>query len=169
MIYKIRLAEEGDIPFLKDVEQSAAIAFHVLPDYHDSGRTVPAKILLEMTASRKLWIAVTDTEQPVGFIGCRNMGRLLYIHEVSVAHDFQKQGIGRSLVLTVIECASHSGYQAVGLTTRRDAAWNFPFYKSLDFLEINDGSEWPDLFMQLQQEILNGADPVVRCAMIRKL
>ncbi len=142
------------------------MAFRVLQDYVPDDRTVPAHILNAMANAKKLWVAVSDNK-PVSFVGCRDMGTLLYVHEISVAHNFQKQGIGRKLMQTVIENATGGGYLAIGLTTRRDARWNMPFYASLGFAEITDTGTWPDLFAQLQKEIADGANPTTRCAMIK--
>jgi hypothetical protein len=36
---------------------------------------------------------------------------------------------------TVIEDAQRTRYPVIGLTTRRDAPWNKPFYQSLGFTE----------------------------------
>lgn len=166
---QIRLANENDISFLADVERSASIVFHSLPDYDSSGRTVETVLLEKMIEAQKLWVAVNSKDQTVGFIGCRNIDDFLYIHEISVAYDFQKKGIGRLLMQNVLQEAEHSGYPAVGLTTRRDALWNGPFYKSLGFVEVTDAKEWPGLFTQLQKEVNQGANPSIRCAMIKNL
>ena len=134
-----------------------------------AGRTVPKELLMEMANDRKLWVAINDADQPIGFIGCRNMDNVLYIHEISVAYEFQKQGVGRKLMLTALNDAASKGYAAVGLTTRRDAVWNMPFYKTLGFFEILDIQEYPNLWAQLQDEIKNGATASIRCAMVKKL
>ena len=165
--FLIRLAGKSDIPFLADVERSAAAAFHALPDYDPSGRVVEPLLLEQMSIEKKLWVATASDGKLIGFIGCEDIDDFLYIHEISVAHDFQKQGIGRSLMLTALDEARERGYKAIGLTTRRDAYWNGPFYRSLGFCELTDEKEWPGLFSQLQREIVEGADPLIRCAMIK--
>lgn len=93
----------------------------------------------------------------------------MYIHEISVAYEAQKQGIGRRLMLTVLDFAQNGGYSAIGLTTRRDARWNMPFYQSLGFIETRDAQVWPDLFARLENEVAQGANPAIRCAMVRML
>jgi ribosomal protein S18 acetylase RimI-like enzyme len=166
---EVRLATPDDIPFLEEVERSASAAFHVLSDYVPNERTVPSETLVGMASAQKLWVAVTDEDKLVGFIGCRIIDNLFYIHEISVAYDFQKQGIGRHLMLTALQAARRAGYAAAGLTTRRDAIWNMPFYKSLGFTEVSNDQNWPMLFIQLQKEIAEGAAPSMRCAMIKNL
>ncbi len=164
----IKFAEDNDIYHLSAVERSAAQAFHVLKDYESSDRTVSPEQLLAMQATNLLWVA-QNAQQLVGFIGCRGMGALLYIHEVSVAYDYQQQGIGRQLMQTAIHAAEEQGYTAVGLTTRRDAPWNMPFYQSLGFTELPHHNAYPQLTAQLAREIIEGADPAIRCAMVQEL
>ena len=165
----IRPAAEKDIKILADVERSAAEAFLTLSEYIPSDRTVPSDLLMQMMTNKNLWVATVDESEPVGFIGCMDMNNLLYVHEISVAHKFQKQGIGRRLMLHIIDGASRANYPAVGLTTRRDAVWNMPFYKTLGFIETTESQKWPGLFAQLQKEIDNGADSAIRCAMVKIL
>lgn len=169
MTIHIRLATIDDVQYLADVERSAARAFHVLPDYIKTGHTVPTELLVNMAADGKLWVAVDDQKKPVGFIACREMDGLLYVHEVSVAFEHQRQGIGRNLMLKVLDEAVRAGYPGVSLTTRRQAAWNMPFYKKLGFLEVESAQEWLGLFVQLQKEIDSGTASLERCAMIKKL
>lgn len=166
LLITMRPAIPADIPLLPDVERSAARAFLALPGYVESGRTVPEDVLAGMAEAGRLWVAVDGEDRPVGFVGCRDLGQLLYVHEISVALPFQKQGIGRRLMRTVLAEALNRGYPAVGLTTRRDAVWNAPFYASLGFAEIQDSNAWPELFARLQKEIAEGADPAQRCAMV---
>ena len=163
----IRLADLNDLRHLEDVERSAAKAFLILPGYKDDSSTVPLEMLEKMAADKNLWVAVAERDKIVGFIGCRKMDDFLYIHEISVAFEHQKQGIGCHLVRTVINEAARAGYSAIGLTTRRDATWNMPFYKKMGFVEVKDKQKWPGLFSQLEKQIENGADPSLRCAMVK--
>jgi len=162
----IRLAQPEDIPILGGVERSAAAAFLALPNHTPSYRTVPEDMLTEMATGKKLWVATGDDDKIIGFVGCRCLDNILYVHEISVVYECQKQGVGRQLMLTVLNEAIKNEYAAVGLTTRRNAAWNMPFYKTLGFHELTEERECPVLWRQLQSEINHGADPSIRCAMI---
>jgi predicted N-acetyltransferase YhbS len=164
---QIRLATLRDVPLLGEVERSASKAFFVYPNHGPCDDVVPVELLAEIAASGKLWVAIV-ADQPVGFVACREMEDILYVHEISVAQVFQKQGIGRRLMETVLEKAALDGYSAVGLTTSRDVIWNMPFYKTLGFYEIT-GEECPALWGQLQEELKKGANPLTRCAMINPL
>lgn len=167
----VRLAEIADIPRLEAVERSAEETLKTLADYRSNGLVVPVALLAAMVAEELLWVAVTEGG-PVGFVGCRRMDSgMLYVHEIDVARAVQRQGIGRRLMACVLEAATQRGFAVVGLTTRRDAAWNAPFYASLGFCEMTaaDRAAWPALQAQLQKEIADGIDPAVRCAMVRRL
>lgn len=167
--FLIRLAETNDIPLLEDVERSAAKAFSVLQRHvPNSENIVPQSLLVKMAGQRKLWVASNEAGKIIGFAGCRDMDGILYLHEISVACEFQKQGAGRKLMQTVLNEATAAGYPAVGLTTSKDIAWNFPFYETLGFREIA-AHEYPSLEAQLQNAISNGADQSTRCAMIIRL
>lgn len=167
--FLIRLAEPDDVPWLEDVERSAAKAFSVLDCPLPNGSpTVPQSLLMEMAGRGKLWVACNESGKIIGFVGCRDMDDILYVHEISVAYAFQKQGAGRSLMQAVLDEATVAGYPAVGLTTSRDIVWNFPFYETFGFREIA-AYECPALSAQLQDEVHNGANPATRCAMIIRL
>ncbi len=169
MTITIRLARPNDIAALATVERSAAEAFRVLPDHVSGNRTVPTETLLDMIHNNLLWVAVNKQDTPVGFVGCTTMQELLYIHEISVALPQQKQGIGRRLMETVLDYAMPKNYSAIGLTTQRDLVWNKPFYTTLGFTELTDMQSYPALSQKLQSEIVHGANPLTRCAMVKYL
>jgi hypothetical protein len=83
--FGIRLAALADLPKLADVERSAAEAFQSLPNYVASGRTIPPEVLGSMIAASKLWVADHASAGIIGFVGCRDVGEILYVHEISVA------------------------------------------------------------------------------------
>jgi len=167
MNFIIRLGNKDDVASLENVERSAAEAFAILPDYRPGGRTVPPQILYKMVVSKNLWVAVDKEDRVKGFVGCQTMDDCLYVHEISVALNFQKQGIGRRLMNTVIDEAAKRGHAGVVLTTTRHVRWNMPFYKTLGFSEVIDGQKWPNLYAQLQKEIVESADASTRCAMVK--
>jgi GNAT superfamily N-acetyltransferase len=75
-------------------------------------------------------------EQPVGYALCSTQGTALHLEEVSVHPDFGRRGIGRQLVLAVLDLAAAGALGTVTLTTFSDLRWNAPFYKSLGFAVI---------------------------------
>jgi GNAT superfamily N-acetyltransferase len=167
--YTIRVAGDRDIPLLEEVERLAEKAFVVLSDYVLSGNTVPQALLQEMAARQMLWVATSDDDRPIGFVACREMESLLYVHEISVAFEHQKKGVGRRLMERVIDHAIARNYSHIGLTTNRHVDWNKPFYATLGFSEIGDGEEHPELWQHLLEEIKNRTNPGERCAMVKKV
>ena len=55
------------------------------------------------------------------------------MHEVSVRHDSQGNGLGRRLVEAAMEYAQSEGLRCVTLTTFAEVPWNAPFYERLGF------------------------------------
>lgn len=166
--FSVRLASPQDILHLEGIERSAATAFSIYPEYSPDWPTVPQEKLQAMAKDKKLWVAVSEENKPIGFAGCRDMDNILYVHEISVSADCQKQGIGRKLMDTILSFASLEQYDGVGLTTSRDVPWNMPFYKTLGFSEMTDQIEQPMLWEQLQHEIKDGANPRTRCTMLKR-
>lgn len=169
MFSLIRLACAKDIPLLRNVELSAGMAFNAFPNNVPDNRTLGQALLNALFEAQTLWVAVTQNDEPIGFVASHPMGSLFYVHELSVAFPYQKQGLGRRLMQSAITYALEKSYPAVGLTTRRDVPWNKPFYESLGFVEMEDCTQYPALYQQVQKEIAEGANASVRCAMVKPL
>jgi ribosomal protein S18 acetylase RimI-like enzyme len=167
--FTIRTAQCSDVPLLEDVENSAIQAFYVLPGFVPMGGALPQDLLHEICDNGQLWVATGADDKPVGFIAASDVDDLLYIEEMSVALEFQKNGIGRDLMNTLIDYAIAAKYMGIGLTTRRDAAWNMPFYKKLGFTETADDLLPVQLLKIIQDERRSSVNPAVRCAMIKTL
>lgn len=165
---KIRLATLGDIDALKTVEESAAKAFHGSNVGYVADRTVDPDLLKKLVGFKTLWVAVENDNVPIGFAACYALDGFFYLHEISVASEFQGRGIGRRLMYAIEDHARDESYPYIGLITFRDIRWNGPFYKSLGFKEIE-----PDLYSGLhnkyKDDIRHGHDPALRCAMIKVL
>lgn len=160
---RIRTAVESDIPHLAAVEVSAAQAF--VGTGYAADRTVDPALLSKLAARGTLWVAV-DGDQPVGFAACYPLDGFLYLHEISVAREYQGRSIGRRLMNVIEDYAYDHNYPYIGLTTFRDIRWNGPFYQSLGYREIA-----PDMYSGLhnkfKEEIRHGHDPNLRCVMIK--
>ena len=74
----------------------------------------------------------------VGTIWLTNDYRRLYIHHMAVLPEFQKQGIGRSLLQEAIQIADKQGLQAK-LEVHSDNAAALNLYRSMGF-KVLDGS-----------------------------
>ncbi len=166
MSIRIRTAREEDIPQLANVELSAAKAFIGSKVGSVADRTVAPALLSKLAARGTLWVAVEEADKPVGFAACYPLDGFFYLHEISVAQEFQGRSIGRRLMNVIEDYAFDKAYPYIGLITFRDIRWNGPFYQSLGYREIA-----PDLYSGLhnkfKEDIRNGFDPAMRCAMIK--
>jgi GNAT superfamily N-acetyltransferase len=166
----IRVARPDDIPKLGPIEQSAASLFRTANlAWVADGETLPPASLADFCWDGSLWVAVTDDDEPVGFLAAHELDEALHIAEVSVTPSHQRQGIGAHLISTAIEYARETGFEVVTLTTYRDLAWNAPFYIKLGFIEINGQDAGPGHLRKVCDETNAGHDPSQRCVMARRL
>ncbi|MBT9370063.1 GNAT family N-acetyltransferase [Rhizobium sp. CSW-27] len=103
---------------------------------------------------------------PVGYAGAIVAGDRLHVGEMDVHPDWQRRGLGRRLMQTLLARASARGLRGASLTTDRFAPFNAPFYASLGFRMI-EGEACPERLRQiLASEGLKGLDPARRIAML---
>lgn len=120
---------------LPALERSAAQAFRQYPalawlaDSDVMDETEHARFQAEGGS----WVAVSDQNQPLGFLCAAVVGDNLHIHELSVCQEAQGQGLGRQLLDQAIQAARAAGLHAVTLTTFAEVPWNGPFYARLGF------------------------------------
>ncbi len=104
-----------------------------------------------------------------GFLSSETMARELHVWSLQVRSDYQKRGIGRSLLEAAIDYARDCGLTRLTLTTFRDLAFNEGFYASMGFQRL-EGSDVPErLAKELQNEAEQGLPIERRCAMVLKL
>lgn len=168
MMAHIRLAIPEDAKYLPAVEASAGQAFTSIDKYkwlaEGDGQTVQAH--LDFIAKQLEWVAVNDSNEPIGFINAEKYHDSLHICEVSVCQQWQGQGIGKKLIKQVLNTALAHNISAVTLTTCRDVPWNAPYYHRLGF-EILEESQLTDMLRDiLQYEIDAGFQAEDRCAMV---
>lgn len=169
MNYSIRLAEERDIPFLSTIEQNASTAFEGTE--HEIVillGTLPEAFLIEQMLDRLLWVAVDETDRPVGFAAAQEIGPYLHLHELSVEPEHSRRGLGRRLVAAVLDHATDAGYPAVTLSTFREIVWNAPFYQRLGFEILDESTLTEGLRAIREKEASFGLDITARVIM-RKL
>jgi len=97
---------------------------------------------------------------PVGFLAAERQDGGLYVAEVDVAITHQRQGIGRRLMQTAIDCARNEGLANLTLTTRLDIPWNAPFYRALGFLVLDEDALPPHLAAARQRDGGRPAGPL---------
>ena len=111
-------------------------------DLHTFGKNYPssgsdAGFLRERIQNNEIFIAL-ENEELAAFIifEIKNDEKLCYIHQVSVAPEFQRQGIAKELLNKVIDESKKEGCKIVCLTTTSNAPWSVNLYKKTGFIEV---------------------------------
>ena len=162
---RIRLAQLSDVPALPLIEDEASLAFRatehawVTDDAPTGAEDYPPLI-----ANRTVWVA-EDNDGLAGFVSAMPLGDGLHVLELAVRPDHQRRGIGRRLMLAVIEGAGGQGYRSLTLTTFRGVAFNAPFYETLGFEILAEPAAYLQAILD-DQAARRLAD---RCAMLLKL
>lgn len=170
-MFLIRQAEKSDAKNLLAIECSAAQIFrgHTKFGWIADGDVQTEQEYLGYIQQRMAWVAVDNDDQPIGFINTQKLGNSLHIAEVSVAQSWQGKGVGRALILHVIDYALQKSFDNITLTTFRDIPWNAPYYQRLGFSIIESSDLSCTLKSILQQEVDTGFAIEDRCAMIYPL
>ena len=159
----IRLARPDDLALITEISVSAAETFarYGQPLGDGSSPTLPEHCEGPLAAGL-LWIAEDETG-PIGFLAAEVTGDALYVAEVDVTLERQRQGHGRRLLETAIDAARARGLAAVTLETFRTIPWNGPFYASLGFVELPPDELTPHLASAIALQVAHGFTG--RCAM----
>ena len=129
----IRPALTADIPFLPDIERSAGSAFRSTAHaWIADDQIVEAEAYPPLIAANQVQVAEVDGVL-AGLLIVEKIDTSLHIHEISVAEPFQKQGLGRALMLAARRKAQALGCREMTLTTFSNVTFNAPFYASLGF------------------------------------
>jgi GNAT superfamily N-acetyltransferase len=99
---------------------------------------------------------------PIAFLAARQFEDALYIAEVDVAFEYQRQRLGSALMGQAVQTAKSSGLALVGLTTAVTPPWNAPTYQRMGFDICEVPPRW--LAAILEAELRNGQPD--RCAML---
>lgn len=112
-----------------------------------------------------LLMACTPDFVPVGFVAGKIEDTWLHIAEIDVHPEWQRHGIGRRLMQTILDVGQQHGMKGATLTTDRLAAFNARFYATVGF-EIVEGRARPRHLVSLSaDEIAQGFNPARRVAM----
>ncbi|AZC01495.1 GNAT family N-acetyltransferase [Acinetobacter pittii] len=164
--YSIRAACISDIDQLILIEKSASKAFLTIPDlaWIAESNTITPELHVKFISDFYSFVAIDESNQPVGFLYSKKYNNDLYILEVDVDQTRQKQGIGRQLINALINKAKKERMRQITLTTFMDVAWNQIFYEKLGFKIFTSNS--PDYLIDiLNEEISAGFHREGRCAM----
>lgn len=129
---------------------------------------VPADVLSEAMQHGHVFVVRDANSQPVGFTLTSYRGSGLYLDQISVHPDHGRKGIGRVLMLKVLENAEDRHLPDVSLSTFRDIPWNGPFYASMGFREISRDKLEPYM-IEIENSQRELMDVSKRCFMRRKV
>lgn len=167
MSLQIRLAQLQDIAQLMAVERSAAQLFRQQPAWRfiAEGPVMSADRHADFIQRQHEWLAESTAGEVAGFIAVVPQSQDWHIAELSVGANWQRQGIGRRLLIEVAAQAALLGAQRLTLTTFIDVPWNAPYYRRLGFMPIAAERLSPSLRAGLAEEVAQGFAAGSRCAM----
>ena len=135
--YTIRLAKQEELLLLNDLENAAAEIFkNTKYALEIDQKPLSLSVLKQQHQQNLVWVAVNKSDRLVGFAVVLIVDGLAHLHELSVAPQYGRQGIGTKLTKEVINWAKQANFPGITLSTFRDIAWNAPFYRKLGFREI---------------------------------
>jgi GNAT superfamily N-acetyltransferase len=169
--FTIRRATAADAPGFAAIEQSAGDLFRTVAHlaWIADSENLADPHYAELIEHRTSWVAQGGDGQLIGFLCAEIMGEDLHLHELAVALDWQRRGIGRELLGIAIACAAGRGLAGVTLTTFRALGWNEPFYAGLGFETLAEDRIGPRLAAIMQFETARGLPAELRCAMRKQL
>ena len=167
--YLLRRRIESDDATLIDVEQRAAGLFrhHGYPHIADEPMASLAE-LRALMADQSVWVAATESGEPVGFAIAGPLGRFFHLRELSVDPAHGRRGLGAALVGAVVAAAEAAGCDGVSLTTFRSVPFNQPFYERLGFAELAPAVAPAALKEQFEREVPPGIAPGERVLMVHR-
>jgi GNAT superfamily N-acetyltransferase len=155
--YSVNLARFEHIELLADIERAASALFPddiITPELRVS--VVPREQLEAALFDGRLWTAVTDAGDPVGFAIVLSEPDAAFVHEIDVHPAHQRKGLGRRMLRAVIDWARANRFPAVTLTTFEHVPWNAPFYARLGFQTLVEHSLSPAMAQRLRSERARG-------------
>ena len=176
--YIIRFAKQHELLLLNDIENAAAEIFrhtkYALEIYQEP---LSLAVLKQQQKQNLVWVAVHESDYAphspsdrlVGFAVVIIVDGLVHLHELSVASQYGRQGIGTKLTKEIINWAKRANFPGITLSTFRDIPWNAAFYRRLGFQEIPKADIGTELENIRRKEAEAGLPIEERIVMILKL
>ncbi|MBL5930259.1 GNAT family N-acetyltransferase [Lelliottia amnigena] len=158
-------AQPTHFPALRAIELAA---FETLRDAGAvTGQPVANSLqeLSDFSRDGLLFAAFTPDLTPVGFVAGKIVSLWLHIAEIDVPPHWQRRGIGRLLMQTVLSSGQQRGLAGATLTTDNMAAFNAKFYATLGFEPVEDHACPPHLRIEKAEDVKHGLNPARRVAM----
>jgi GNAT superfamily N-acetyltransferase len=164
--YRVVEAAPEHLVALPAIELDASTLF---PESHvpEPLRTVvtPNSAFAAAQREQRLFVALDEVGEPVGFALAGVMDADAYLAELDVKPEHSRRGLGRRLIAAVVGWAEQLGFARLTLATFRDLAWNAPYYERFGFRELDSGEVGPALGGVLRREARAGLDPQRRLTM----
>ena len=166
----IELAREEHLADIPGIELAGATLFAEADLPHEiRHRVTAATDLRDALNASRIWVAVHQSRQTVGFAMAEVVDRQAYLTELDVLPEFGRQGIGSRLVRAVAEWAKTCDFDSLSLITFRHLPWNAPFYEKLGFFIIDSAEHGPELVGLMEEERQVGINMNNRVAMKLKI
>ncbi|WP_181700573.1 GNAT family N-acetyltransferase [Nocardia sp. GTS18] len=162
----IRLAREGDIAALQEIERRAGAPFAEIGMVAVAEDEPPsAELLREFLVGERAWVWPDAQDEPIGYLLLGIVDGQPHIDQVSVDPAYAGLRIGKSLIDHAVSWAKSRGLRELTLTTFTEVPWNGPYYERLGFTYIPVDDEPPGLRAVRAEESANGLDEWPRACM----
>lgn len=162
----VRPAESKDLPVLRQIEWDAGQRYRECGlDQVADHEPASIEVLHGYAADGRAWVTVGDDDEAIGYLLVDEIDGAAHIEQVSVAPDYQGQGLGRALIERVRAWATTKGMTALTLTTFGHIPWNRPLYEHLGFRVLSGEEIGSGLRAVCDAEAEHGLDPDLRVVM----
>lgn len=166
----IRSARRDDIAALREIERAAGQLFAEIGMAEVADDEPPSEeTLLGYQSCGRAWVAVDESDRPIGYVVADILDGNAHIEQVSVLPANMRKGLGRALIEHLAAWAFGQGMQAVTLTTFADVPWNGPYYGRLGFELLTEEEIGSELRDRRGHETGRGLDRWSRICMRRGL
>ena len=158
----IRPARGDDLPICQEIERDAGRAFAEIGMTRIAeDEPLPLPVMERYRDDGGAFVAVDDTDTPIGYLLAEPVDNAVHIEQVSVRLAYARRGVGRRLIDSLTA-------DTLTLTTFRDVPWNAPYYRRLGFRDLSQNELSPGLLAIRQHEAQLGLDRWPRSAMRRR-
>ena len=163
---RIRQATRDDFDILRSIELASFETLRATGAVSGEPEASSDAELQHYLDHALLYAACDPDDIPVGYAGAYVTEGCLHIGEMDVHPDFQRKGLGRRLMETLLAEGRLRKLAEATLTTDRLAPFNAPFYASLGFRLLEKEECSPRLRAILDAEAEKGLDPLRRIGMV---
>jgi ribosomal protein S18 acetylase RimI-like enzyme len=167
-VEQIRRARRDELETLRDIERDAGRAFAAIGMPEIAGDEPLSVTELEaFVAAGHAWVAVDESDHPIGYLVSDVVDGCAHIEQLSVAVAHGRRGIGAALINRLDVDATAENRPALTLTAFRDVPWNAPYYARLGFVVLGPVEQGPELRDLIERETISIPSCAPRVAMRR--